>query len=96
MAGYRLSSKAAADLETIYEYTILNFGVAQARTYLSGLHQRFQSLAGNPTQGRSAADLAPALLRSEYQSHILFYVAENDGVRIVRVLHQSMDVRRHL
>lgn len=29
MAVYSLSSKAAADLDEIYEYTILNFGLEQ-------------------------------------------------------------------
>jgi toxin ParE1/3/4 len=39
MAGYRLSSKAAADLEAIYEYTIINFGLGQAQAYLLVLHR---------------------------------------------------------
>ncbi|MEK9141767.1 MAG: type II toxin-antitoxin system RelE/ParE family toxin [Nitrospirota bacterium] len=51
MAGYSLSSKAAADLDGIYEYTILHFGLEQARVYLFGLHERFQMLAEQPTQG---------------------------------------------
>ena len=40
MAAYNLSPKAAADLDEIYEYTILNFGLKQAQTYLLGLHER--------------------------------------------------------
>ena len=95
MAVYSLSSKAAADLEEIYEYTILNFGLKQGRAYLSGLHERFETLAENPTQGRSVGELAPGLKRFEYQSHVVFYVPKDKGVRIVRVLHQSMDVKRH-
>ena len=37
MADYKLSAKADADLAGIFEYTILNFGLEQARTYLPGL-----------------------------------------------------------
>lgn len=96
MAVYSLSSKAAADLEGIYEYTILNFGLEQARAYLSGLHERFETLADHPMRGRSAGEFAPGLRRLEYQSHVVFYLPKDKGVRIVRVLHQSMDVRRHL
>ena len=33
---------------------------------------------------------------SEYGSHVVFYVAEGEGVLIVRVLHESMDVRTHI
>lgn len=84
MAAYSHSSKAAADLDGIYEYTILNFGLGQARTYLLGLHERFESLAEHPMHGRKADELAPGLRRFEYQSHIVFYVPKDKGIRIVR------------
>lgn len=96
MAGYSLSSKAAADLSRIYEYSILNFGLKQARQYLAGLHEQFETLAKNPTQGRSASELSPDLRRLEYESHVVFFVQKAKGIRIVRVLHQSMDMKRHL
>lgn len=96
MAAYSLSAKAAADLENIYEYTILNFGLEQARVYLSDLHERFGMLAEHPMRGRSASQFAPGLRRLEYQSHVVFYLPKENGVRIVRVLQQSMDVKKHL
>ena len=96
MAVYSLSYKAAADLDQIHEYTILNFGLKQARAYLSGLRGRFETLAGNPMQGRSASELSPGLRRLEYQSHVVFYMPKDNGIRIVRVLHQSMDVKRYV
>ncbi len=96
MASYSLSSKAVADLEDIYEYTIIHFGLEQARVYLLGLHGRFQMLAEQPTQGRKADELAPGLRRVEYQSHVVFYIPKDHGIRIVRVLHQRMDVTRHV
>ncbi len=96
MAVYRLSSRAAADLAGIYEYTILNFGLEQARLYLSGLHGQFEALVEHQLQGRKAEELAPGLRRFEYQSHIVFYMPEGKDIWIVRVLHQSMDVKKHL
>ncbi|MFN0313547.1 MAG: type II toxin-antitoxin system RelE/ParE family toxin [Burkholderiales bacterium] len=48
MAVYSLSSKTATDLEGIYEYSILNFGLDQARAYLSGLHELIEVLALHP------------------------------------------------
>lgn len=95
MVAYSLSPKAADDLDGIYEYTILNFGLKQAREYLLGPHERFQTLAENPMHGRSAEYLAAELRRLEYQSHVVFYVPKDNGVRIVRVLHESMDAVRH-
>lgn len=72
MAAYSLSSKAAGDLEGIYEFSIDNFGLQQARTYLNGLHERLGSLAENPMLGRDASELAPGLRRLVYQSQVVF------------------------
>jgi len=96
MAAYSLSAKAAADLDGIYEYTILQFGLEQARAYLVGLHERFEMLAEQPDLGRNVEELAPDLRRSEYRLHVVFYLPKTGGVRIVRVLHEGMDVKRHL
>lgn len=96
MAEYRLSRRAAADLRAIAEYTIDQFGVAQARTYRDSLKSCFQELAQNSKMGRKAEQLAPSLRRFEHKSHIVFYTVENTGVYIVRILHSRMDVRRYL
>ncbi len=96
MAAYSLSPKAAEDIDGIYEYTILNFGLERAREYLSGMHDRFQYLAENPMHGRTADQLATELKRMEYRSHVVLYLPKDNGVRIIRVLHSSMDAPRHL
>lgn len=94
MAVYRLTPKAVADLEGIYEYTISYFGLDRARNYLESLHQHFETLVERPTLGRTADLLAPRLRRSEYRSHVVFYMLDNADVRIVRVLHERMDASR--
>jgi toxin ParE1/3/4 len=53
-------------------------------------------LAERPELGRNAEELARDLKRSEYRSHVVFYVPKSDGVRIVRVLHEAMDVKWHM
>ena len=95
MAAYRLTQKAVDDLDTIYEYTITNFGLEQARDYLIGLRRRLGELAERPALGRMAERLAPGLRRYPYRSHVVFYVPEDEGVLIVRVLHESMEPPRH-
>ena len=96
MAVYKLSGKASADVEDIYEYTIVNFGIEQARTYLHGLDDCFNALAENPLRGRAADELASELRRYEYQSHVVFYREVGQYTLIVRVLHKSMDFARHV
>lgn len=96
MASYSLSPRAAEDIDGIYEYTILNFGLEQAREYLFGLLELFVDLADRPLLGRSADTLAPELRRFEYRSHVVFYVPTAAGVLVARVLHAGMDPGEHI
>jgi toxin ParE1/3/4 len=96
MAEYRLSKRAAMDLEAIADYTIDRFGIEQARRYRDGLRKCFRSLAKNPGLGRRAEQLARNLQQYEHQSHIVFYRQEKVGILIVRILHSRMDAPRHL
>jgi toxin ParE1/3/4 len=47
-------------------------------------------LAANPSLGRRSAWIRPGLHRFETGRHVLFYRREEDGIFIVRILHQSM------
>ena len=93
---YRLSRRAATDLEAIFEFTAAHFGIEQAHGYLGGLHECCERLAENPRLGRTAESLAPGMRRFEFRSHVVFYSASLAGVLIVRVLHERMDAPRHI
>ena len=94
MGAYKLSQKAAADVEDIYTYTIEQHGVVLARKYVNGLHACFEHLAEHPMLGRRADQVAPSVRRHECQSHVVFYVPDDAGISIARVLHARMDVSR--
>jgi toxin ParE1/3/4 len=96
MGNYRLSVAAAADIEDIFEYGILIFGLTQARSYLQAMEKHFAILAENYAIGREAYDLTNGLRRFNYGSHIIFYLIVDNGILVVRVLHQSVDFQRHL
>ena len=96
MARYRLSRRAAIDLEAVAEYTIERFGIEPARRYREGLKACFDQLVSNPGIGRRVEQLAHGLQRFEHQSHVVFYQHDADGLLIVRVFHLRMDVPRHL
>ena len=94
---YRLTRQAAADLQDIYRYTRRTWGAAQAARYASQLQQCFTRLAVRPHTGRKREELQPPGLHSFVQgSHVIFYQPQPYGVLIVRVLHGSQDVGRHL
>lgn len=96
MANYQLTNKADDDLVQIYGYGIENFGLIHAQTYLASLADRFEYLANQPEFGRTADELFPGLRRSAIEKHVIFYVMEDDGILIVRVLREEMDFARHL
>ena len=95
-AAYRLTRRAAADLDGIFEYTAGRFGLEQARSYFDGLHACCERLVGNLGLGRSAESLALGLRRYEFRSHVVFYLPGSEGLVIVRVLHAKMDAQRHV
>lgn len=89
---YRLSAAAAKDINDIYDYTIDRFGEQQAVKYLTGLDERLAFLAEYPDTGRTRDEVRKGLMSLVYQKHVVFYRVMQYGIRIVRVLHGSMDV----
>jgi toxin ParE1/3/4 len=94
--GYRFTDKAERDLEGIIDYTVQEWGVSQANSYLDGLESRAQLLAENPDLGMTRETLFEGLLSFPYESHILYYKKHARGIVILRVLHQYMDPVKHL
>ena len=90
-----ISRLADADLADIADFTIAEFGIAQARKYRDQFQACFDSLLANPLLGRSADEVAPGLRRIRQQAHVVFYEADADAVLIVRVLHHRMDFEKH-
>ncbi len=96
MRNLRISCRAANDLAEIADYTIAEFGIAQARRYRALFDTCFESLSERPGLGASAGKIVPGLRRIRQQAHIVFYTCSEDEILIVRVLHHSMDFQRHL
>ncbi|MGA9657586.1 MAG: type II toxin-antitoxin system RelE/ParE family toxin [Asticcacaulis sp.] len=96
MAKYIISQRASYDLDDIADYTIQTLGSGQADDYVKGLKACFESLLRFKKRGRSADKLAPNLRSVVYCSHTIFYQVNEPDILIVRVLHQSQDVKNHL
>ena len=90
MPVLRISGEAEADLVKITEYTLSKWGWRQAEEYLAKLEDGFDLLARNPSAGRLCDLILPGLRRFEIGKHVVFYRSETKGIRVVRVLHQSM------
>ena len=98
MSGrYLLSPAAQADLEQIWDYTHDRWGVDQAEEYLRELQHAIDLAAANPRIGHACNEIRPGYRKLAAGSHTLFYrVTADDLIDVVRILHQRMDVDRHL
>jgi toxin ParE1/3/4 len=94
--GFLLSPAAQADVDDIWNYTAEHWGVDQAEGYVQNLRDACEALETGMQSGR------PVEIRAGYRkilvgAHVLFFKKKDDGtIVIMRILHQSMDVERHL
>ncbi|RCK30750.1 type II toxin-antitoxin system RelE/ParE family toxin [Thalassospira lucentensis] len=96
MAEYVLSNKADADLEGIYIYSYETFGAQQAEGYFLSLRDCLNNLATSPYIGRDAGVLHPGMHSHHHGRHMIYYLIEESGIFVVRVLHDAMDSSRHI
>lgn len=96
MADYVLSNAAGADLDDIYVYSFETFGEARADAYFLSLRDCLQTLAETSRMGQDASALHAGLLRHHHARHVVYYLIEDGGIFVVRVLHDAMDAPRHV
>lgn len=91
----RYSATAELDLDEIANYTQQQWGDVQADRYLNALEITCESLADTPQMGRECDWVRPGLRRMEQGSHVIFFVEEDKGILVVRILHKSMSPELH-
>ena len=101
----RLGAPAELDFANIVEWTAENFGERQARVYRDTLVQALGALASGPNVAgsrprdeiMSGLSTLHVARRGRRGSHFLLYrVAAGGTIEIVRILHDRMDLRRHV
>lgn len=91
----KLRPLAEVDLADIYRYTRGRWGRKQAVAYVRNMNEAFLGLLDQPASGQDRSELKLGLRSLQQGSHVIFYRHEADGIVVIRVLHQSMDVQRH-
>lgn len=91
-SGFRLTPRAAADLDAIADYTLEKWGLAQMEEYLRSLNHRFEWLTENPFAGRERNDVHPGYRSIPEGSHIIFYIINDEWIDIIGIPHKSMDI----
>ena len=92
----QLRPLAEEDLITIWLYSYERWGELQADLYLEKLKHTFARLAETPQLARERAEFIPPVRIHPCEQHLIVYLAIDNGVDIIRVLHQSMDVDSRL
>ena len=92
----RLSPAAEADVEAIWDFTEGRWGRPQAVRYVRDLDATCAGIAEGRVRSLSAEDIRPGYRKAACGSHMIYFRQDGDDIEVVRILHQSMDVDRHL
>jgi toxin ParE1/3/4 len=96
MTGSIISPRAQADLDEIWDYTVERWSENQAESYIRDIWQAIEVMAGDPRRARACDDIRSGYRKYPVGAHVLFFRTLDDGIDIVRILHQRMDFERHL
>jgi len=91
-SSYRITPRAAADLDAIADYTIGKWGVEQLESYMDALADRFQWLADSPLLGRERNDIQKGYRSYPEGNHVVFYNVQGESIAIIGIPHKSMDI----
>lgn len=104
----RLAATALEDYQDILQWTVDNFGVIQARTYAETLSNALEDLCAGPgiLGAQARGEIGPNLYtlhiarKGRKGRHFVMFqaghVQGSDVIDVLRILHDSMDLARHL
>ncbi|MBN8578752.1 MAG: type II toxin-antitoxin system RelE/ParE family toxin [Cytophagales bacterium] len=94
--SYKISVKAAEDIDKIWWYTVQKWSIEQADRYVNLIFDEIEYVSKNSTQGRDFSHIRKNYRCSKVKSHLIFYKITEEGIEVIRVLHQRMDVEGRL
>ena len=92
----RLSPAAEADVEAIWDFSEKRWGRTQAVRYVRDLDATCTGIVEGRIVSLSAEGIRPGYRKAACGSHMIYFRHDGDDIEVVRILHQSMDVDRHL
>jgi toxin ParE1/3/4 len=93
----RLRQTAKSDLRGIARYTREQWSEDQAELYVDQLLDVIEQIGDHPFSGQDMVDIRSGYRRRAAGHHYVFYAIMADGsVEIARILHEKLDIRRHL
>ena len=92
---FRLTDRAKRDFRDIFKFGLGRFGVTQAHDYAQALEELFKQAGEMPLMFPKLEVAGQTFRRAVSGSHAVYYILEDDGVVIVRVLGRQ-DLRSAL
>lgn len=96
MKALIFTPRATADIDSIYDYTEENWGFEQAEEYTFGIRDFCRSLSAGERRGRRIDDVRRGYQSLPYKSHFIIYRETSARITVIRILHQRMNLARHL
>ena len=96
MPEVALRPEAESDIEEIAEYTIAQWGRDQALDYVQELRRATEALSDSALRYPLYDQVYPGLRRKRTAMHHIYFLAFDDRVEIVRIMHVQRDPGLHL
>ena len=95
--GYRVRPAARRDLQQLWRYIAHQSGYRnRASNFIRQIEHRFSTIADVPTIGKKYDHVHPGLYGYTYKRYVIFYLIEDMGVDIVRIIYGGRDLERAL
>ena len=91
-----ISKKVVSDLEEIWLYTVEKWSAEQADRYYNLIFNEINYISKNSTAGKSMEHVRKSYQASKVNSHLIFYRVINDTIKMIRILHERMDMENRL
>jgi toxin ParE1/3/4 len=96
MSQVILSPQAKAGLSAIWDYSLAEWGVDQAEKYVRELWTVLQAQVLGASTSVDIGDVRRGYRKVRSGFHVIFFKLTEDGLDVIRILHQRMDFERHL
>ncbi|RZJ94794.1 MAG: type II toxin-antitoxin system RelE/ParE family toxin [Novosphingobium sp.] len=87
----RYTEAARADVRALRRHGVEAYGVARSDAYADGLQLSILRLEPFPEPSPHMPGVAPGIRVMPYRMHIVLYVVDEQGVRILRIRHGAED-----
>jgi len=91
-----LSPKAIIDVEEIFEFTYLTWGISQAEKYQDELFDSMITISNNPKIGSLYYHKKGNYRKLNVNRHLIFYRLTEQECIVIRILHERMDLKTKL